>query len=332
MSHPAETYYIGRRHVHDSHREPVVVDWRAEVSRPFYLATPRRPLGIRRRRRFGFHAGAITAIEDELLGLDQVVEGISKLVETEIERPRTGPMRDIVATIQPDQDEIVRAALAEVVCVQGGPGTGKTAVGLHRAAYLLYAHAEKLRRNGVLIIGPNDAFIRYISQVLPALGEFDVEQRPLREILGRSVRVRRTEDPAATLKHDARMAVVIHRHVLAHLAPIEEPLTADIDLTRTRLQPATLDHIRRGVVQRSLPYGAGRKIFPRARHRRVVPSGRARSHVGNPWRCHSGAPRRRRRTRPGVGLALAPSRDGRHRAADRPACYGRGRGRRARLG
>jgi DNA helicase IV len=260
-SEPAETYYIGRRHVHDPHGDPVVVDWRANVSRPFYLATPRHPLSVRRRRRFGFHAGAITAIEDELVGLGQGVEGISELVEAEVERPRTGPMRDIVATIQPDQDEIVRAALAEVVCVQGGPGTGKTAVGLHRAAYLLYAHAEKLRRSGVLIIGPNDAFIRYISQVLPALGEFDVEQRPLREILGSAIRVRRTEDPAATLKHDARMAVVIDRHILGHLVPIEEALTADVNLTRVRLQPAALDRIRRGVVQRSLPYAAGRKLF-----------------------------------------------------------------------
>jgi DNA helicase IV len=258
---PAEIRYIGRRHVHDPQGEPVVVDWRADVSRPFYLATPRRPLGLRRRRRFGFQAGAITAIEDELLDEGQGVEGLSELVEAEIERPRTGPMRDIVATIQPDQDEIVRAALTEVVCVQGGPGTGKTAVGLHRAAYLLYAHAEKLRRTGVLIIGPNDAFIRYISQVLPALGEFDVEQRPLREVIGRSVRVRRTEDPAATLKHDARMAAVIDRHVVGHLVPIEEPLTADIDLTRVRLQPAALERIRRDVVQRSLPYAAGRKIF-----------------------------------------------------------------------
>src|SRR5438034_226812 len=142
---------------------PVVVDWRADVAMPFYRATRRDPMRLTRRRRFGFSRGEITGMEDELLDLselgqlEEAVEGLSPLVAAEIERPRTGPMRDIVASIQPEQDEIVRAGIDRSVCVQGGPGTGKTAVGLHRAAYLLYAHAGQLRRSGVLVVGPNDA-------------------------------------------------------------------------------------------------------------------------------------------------------------------------------
>src|SRR3982751_4877980 len=110
--------------------------------------------------------------------------GPSRILTQEIERPRVGPMRDIVATIQPDQDELVRAAIEDSICVQGAPGTGKTAVGLHRAAYLLYLHRERLRRSGVLIIGPNQAFLRYIAAVLPTLGEVDVTQLTVEDLLG----------------------------------------------------------------------------------------------------------------------------------------------------
>jgi DNA helicase IV len=254
-------FHIGRRHVHDEHREPVVVDWRAEVSRAFYQATWRNPVHVSRRRRFGLRGGAITALEDEPLAGGAHAEGLSPLVAQEIERPRTGPMRDIVATIQPDQDDIVRAGLSEVICVQGGPGTGKTAVGLHRVAYLLYAHTEQLRRSGVLVIGPNDAFIGYVAQVLPALGEFDVEQKPLRDVL-RSVKVRRPDDPdAAVLKHDPRMAEVIARDVASSLRPIEGPVDVRIHHRTVRLEAARLERIRSDAVARDLPHEAGRQIF-----------------------------------------------------------------------
>src|SRR6185312_15686321 len=108
----------------------------------------------------------------------------SDLLREEIERPRVGPMRDIVATIQPDQDELVRADLATSLCIQGAPGTGKTAVGLHRAAFLLYTFAERLRRTGVLVVGPNKAFLHYIAQVLPSLGEIGIEQATVDDLVG----------------------------------------------------------------------------------------------------------------------------------------------------
>jgi DNA helicase IV len=256
-----DRFHIGRRHVHDDHREPVVVDWRADVARAFYQATWRTPLGVARRRRFGLRGGSITALEDELLTGPQHFAGLSPLVAQEIERPRTGPMRDIVATIQPDQDDLVRAGLEEEICVQGGPGTGKTAVGLHRVAYLLYAHTGQLRRSGVLVIGPNEAFIGYVSQVLPALGEFDVEQKPLADVL-RSVPVRRPDDPAAaTIKHDARMATVIARSVTSHFGPIERPLAVRLSHRTVQLEPASLHRIREDARARGLPHEAGRQIF-----------------------------------------------------------------------
>lgn len=133
----------------------------------------------------------------------------------EIERPRVGPMRDIVATIQPEQDALVRAGLDESICVQGAPGTGKTAVGLHRAAYLLYVHRARLQRSGVLVLGPNREFLKYISAVLPTLGEVDVEQTTVEELLADERRVVRStdSDAAARVKHDGRMALVLRNAV-----------------------------------------------------------------------------------------------------------------------
>src|SRR5215213_880755 len=153
-----ETLYIGRRHVTgESGGEPMVIDWRAGMALPFYQARVGEPMAVERRRRFGFSHGELTAFEDEDLVRSPaaaVAEAASQILESEIERPRTGPMRDIVATIQPEQDTIVRAALGQSLCVQGAPGTGKTAVGLHRAAYLLYAFRDQLARSGVLVVGP----------------------------------------------------------------------------------------------------------------------------------------------------------------------------------
>src|SRR5580698_237119 len=178
---PGEQFHIGRRHVHDPEGHPVVIDWRAPVSRPFYRASPAEPMGLAHRRRFGFSGGELTAYEDEdftRAGRPDLRErpeprpgepgaAVSRILIDEIERPRSGPMRDIVSTIQPEQDDIVRADADRTVCVQGAPGTGKTAVGLHRVAYLLYAHRERMSRGGVLVVGPNRAFLSYIRNVLP---------------------------------------------------------------------------------------------------------------------------------------------------------------------
>ncbi|MDF5757823.1 AAA family ATPase [Spongiactinospora sp. TRM90649] len=211
-----QTIYVGRRHIHDDRSRPLVIDWRAPVSRAFYQAGPADPMDVARRRRFGYHGGDLTAFEDEHLDQDDAVPTASRILTQEVERPRTGPMRDIVATIQPDQDDIVRAELAQTVCVQGAPGTGKTAVGLHRAAYLLFTHREKLARSGVMIVGPNRAFLSYISSVLPALGEVKVEQTTIGGIVGEHAA---PEDPAvAALKGDARMAAVLERALWLHIA------------------------------------------------------------------------------------------------------------------
>ena len=196
----AGQFHIGRRHVHDQDGRPVVIDWRAPVSRPFYRASPADPMGVALRRRFGFSGGELTAYEDEDFTAPDRPESVSstsRILIEEIERPRSGPMRDIVATIQPDQDDIVRAEADQTVCVQGAPGTGKTAVGLHRVAYLLYAYAERMRRGGVLVVGPNRAFLAYIRNVLPALGELDVTQLSVTDLLA-TVPVRAVDpEPAA---------------------------------------------------------------------------------------------------------------------------------------
>jgi DNA helicase IV len=234
------TIYVGRRHVHDDNSRPLVLDWRAPVSRAFYQAGPADPMGIALRRRFGYQGGELTAYEDE--PLDGRRLGQSKLLTEEIERPRTGPMRDIVATIQPEQDDIVRSDLGVTVCVQGAPGTGKTAVGLHRAAYLLFTHREKLSRSGVMIVGPNRAFLAYISSVLPALGEVKVDQTTVAGILGDHAH---PEDPAvAALKGDARMAAVVERALWLHVTRPEEGVLFTKGINRYRVA----DHEVREIV------------------------------------------------------------------------------------
>ncbi|MDH2430411.1 AAA family ATPase [Sphaerisporangium sp. TRM90804] len=248
------TIHVGRRHVHDDASHPLVIDWRAPVSRAFYQARPSDPMGVRLRRRFGFHGGELTAYEDEPLDQSGAVHE-SRILTQEIERPRTGPMRDIVATIQPDQDEIVRADLGHTVCVQGAPGTGKTAVGLHRAAYLLFTHREKLARSGVMIVGPNRAFLSYISSVLPALGEVKVDQTTVAGILGDHAA---PEAPAvATLKGDARMAPVLYRALWQHISKPEEGLLITRGVNRFRVP----DHEVREIVaslRGTTRYGPGR--------------------------------------------------------------------------
>src|SRR6202034_212447 len=229
--------------VHDPEGPPVVLDWRAPVSRPFYRASQSDPMGLTLRRRFGFAGGALTAYEDERFTLsgetrtrseESIAQPTSNLLISEIERPRSGPMRDIVATIQPEQDDIVRADAATTVCVQGAPGTGKTAVGLHRVAYLLYAHKEQVTRRGVVVVGPNLAFLSYIRNVLPALGELDVTQTTVADLVA-SVPVRGTDtDEAAAIKGDARMAEVLKRALWSHIKPPKESLVLSRGSRRLR--------------------------------------------------------------------------------------------------
>jgi DNA helicase IV len=262
------SYHIGRRHVTDEAGDPMVIDWRAPVSLPFYRAGARDPLGVRLRRRFGFHAGKITAFEDEPLG-DGRDQGYSRILEEEIERPRVGPMRDIVATIQPEQDLIVRADLATSVCVQGAPGTGKTAVGLHRAAYLLYAHRAQLARQGVLVVGPNASFLGYIGDVLPALGEISAEQTTVAELVGATLAAVnprygiRGQDPddVATLKGDGRMAEVLDRAVWAHVSVPSEGLVVPRGASRWRVPAYEVEELLDELRARGVRYGAARAML-----------------------------------------------------------------------
>ncbi|MFF9841224.1 HelD family protein [Streptomyces sp. NPDC013740] len=257
-----QRFYIGRRHVHDAAGDPMVIDWRAPVSQPYYQASKQNPQDVGLRRRFGYTGGELTAYEDEHLSDPSELQQTSRLLQAEIERPRVGPMRDIVATIQPEQDEIVRSDLSGTVCVQGGPGTGKTAVGLHRVAYLLYAHRERLARTGTLVIGPNRSFLHYIEQVLPALGELEVQQATVDDLVAH-VEVRGTDEAAtAVVKGDARMAEVLRRAVRSHVSLPTEPLMVVRGSRRWRVPAYELAEMVRELLDRDIRYGAAREALP----------------------------------------------------------------------
>lgn len=258
-----EQFYIGRRHVHDDDGDPMVIDWRAPVSQPFYRASRKDPQDVSRRRRFGYTAGELTAYEDEHLTDPTETTRTSRLLQAEIERPRVGPMRDIVATIQPEQDEIVRSGLGGTVCVQGGPGTGKTAVGLHRVAFLLYAHRERLARTGTLVIGPNRSFLHYIEQVLPALGELEVKQATVDDLVTAHLEVRGTDAAAAAvIKGDARMAQVLRRALRSHVTQPTEPVMVVRGSRRWRVPGHELEEIVTELLARDIRYGAAHEALP----------------------------------------------------------------------
>ncbi len=260
-----DRWYIGRRHIADERGDPVVIDWRAGVSSAFYRASSTAPMGVRLRRRFGVDRGRITAYEDEHLTdpADPAASRHSAILAAEIERPRVGPMRDIVATIQPEQDQIVRADVGTTVCVQGAPGTGKTAVGLHRAAWLLYAYRDRLARSGVLVIGPNRAFLDHIAAVLPALGEVDVQHTTIEDLVA-SVPVRGADPvPTAVLKGDPRLAEVMRRAVWAHVQAPQEALVLPRGAHRWRVPAAEVDQIVQELTARGVRYEAARQMLPR---------------------------------------------------------------------
>ncbi|MET9537277.1 AAA family ATPase [Streptomyces sp. NPDC006553] len=261
-----QVHHIGRRRIgEDPAAPPLVVDWRAPVSRAYYQAGARDPQGVLRRRRFGwapYSKGAsedLTALEDERLTAGGEVT-VSALLAGEIERPRVGPMRDIAATIQPEQDDLVRSDPAASLCVQGAPGTGKTAVGLHRAAYLLYTHPQRIRRSGLLVLGPHRAFLSYISEVLPSLGETGVRQATLDDEIARHPVRADDGEAAARVKHDARMAEVLHRALYGRVDPAPaEDLAVPDGSYHWRLPAAQLAAIVADVREEAPPYATGRE-------------------------------------------------------------------------
>jgi DNA helicase IV len=247
--------YIGRRYVSDERDEPVVIDWRTDMAARFYRASAADRMEVRRRRRFGFDGVTLTSFDDEPLTEDT---GLSRLVIAEIERTHYGPMRDIVATIQPDQDEIVRTELASTLIVQGGPGTGKTAVGLHRAAYLLYEHS-RLRREGVLVVGPNDTFVRYISRVLPTLGESQVVHSSVDGLVADRRKTVAEEPELAALKGDARMAEVLRRAVWSGLQLPDEDVVVRETSPYVRIPPYAVTELCSDLVDRQVPLARARE-------------------------------------------------------------------------
>ncbi len=256
------SWHIGRRHVEDTRSDPVVVDWRAPVAVPFYRASAKDHLGLTRRRQIMVDRGSVLAVADDIFGGGEDEAGTTRLrggdaLLAELERARTGEMLDIVATIQAEQDEIIRAPLPELLTVQGGPGTGKTAVGLHRAAFLLYNHPA-LTRDGVLVLGPSRAFLRYIAQVLPSLGEEAVVQTTIADIAPKAkVRV---EEPMAVrqVKGDARMGELLRRALEGRRRTLNEDVRLRVRFARATLSRERINDLVASIVARPGPYKSGR--------------------------------------------------------------------------
>jgi DNA helicase IV len=275
QSEGGDTYYIGRVAVADDTQEPVVVDWRAPVAEPFYRATGRTPMGLVRRRHFATRGPRLLGIEDELFGdsaglLDggvavvdedgRAVRGQSALIAA-LEESRTGRLSDIVATIQGEQDEVIRSELPGVLVVQGGPGTGKTVVALHRAAYLLYTYRFPLEGQGVLVIGPNRLFLGYIERVLPSLGEAGVELATLADLIEDDVRISGWDVPAtARVKGDLRMSKVLAKAVRDRERPLREPLSVGYGLQTLVLPANRTNEIVSDARRRYRNHNAGRRF------------------------------------------------------------------------
>ena len=274
-----DRYYVGRRHVEDAANRPVVVDWRAPVSSAFYRATAVDPCGLEFRRRFSIEERRIVSLFDEdLTDPDGAVGGVPDPLLAELDRSRTGQMRDIVATIAAEQDEIIRAPLSELLVVQGGPGTGKTAVGLHRAAFLLFQHRRELIDREVLVIGPNPLFLRYIADVLPSLGETAVRQATVAGLLAARYRVRAVDEPdVARLKGDGRMAAVIDAAIRQRIAVPTEGLELRSGVAVVRFPSQEVEAMVKSILSRRLPVNQGRDVL-----RRML--------VAEAWRRHSARP------------------------------------------
>ncbi|MCU1467721.1 MAG: helicase, superfamily [Actinomycetia bacterium] len=262
-------WYVGRLAVEDEGHTPLVVDWRAPVAEPFYRATAVEPMSVVRRRHLITRKGReVTGLDDEVF--DQIAvedEGLRVAGEgallAALERNRTGRMGDIVATIQHEQDEAIRADVAGILIVGGGPGTGKTAVALHRAAYLLYTHRRRLAAQGVLLIGPSPVFLRYIEQVLPSLGEQDVQLSTISGLKPRMRIVATDPDPVAQLKGDARMSRVIQRAVTDRERTLARDLIVLIDGLRVRLSRSDTARVIEGARRRRVTHNENRLYVAR---------------------------------------------------------------------
>jgi DNA helicase IV len=260
----SERFYIGRTAVSDRYQNPVVVDWRAPIAEAFYRATGRDPMGLSLRRHFVLRGRELLGLDDELFGsaaaaLDRgEVQGHSALI-TALESARTGKLSDIVATIQGEQDEIIRSALPGLLVVQGGPGTGKTVVALHRAAYLLYTHRFPLEDQGLLVLGPNRLFLNYIDQVLPSLGEAGAEIAVLGDLIPFVSVSARDAAPVAALKADERMVRLLARALRDRQRPLRRALRVPFGVQTLRLSVEQSANIVHSVRRRVRSHNAGRR-------------------------------------------------------------------------
>ena len=264
-----DQFHIGRLAVADEEQEPVVVDWRAPIAEPFYRATGRDPMGLVRRRHFVSRGRELLDIEDELFDLDQLDEGFQGhgALLAALDQNRDGQLRDIVATIQGEQDQIIRDPLKGMLIVQGGPGTGKTVVALHRAAYLLYTHRFPLEGQGVLVVGPNRLFLRYIEQVLPSLGEAGVYLTVLADLLVDifdDVRVTLPDESnSAAVKGNKRMVSVVADTIRDRERALRDDLVVGFGLARLRISVSQSRGIVREARRRYRRHNAGRRYVER---------------------------------------------------------------------
>ncbi len=278
-----DTYYIGRIAVSDANQEPVVVDWRAPVAEPFYRATGRQAMGLARRRHFATRGRRLLGIEDELFGDRAIalgnggpsdgISGYGALISA-LETARSGRLGDIVATIQGEQDEVIRSPLPGVLVVQGGPGTGKTVVALHRAAYLLYTHRFPLEDQGVLVIGPNRLFLSYIEQVLPSLGEAGVELAVLGDLVD-EVRVKGADrGDVARVKGDERMARVVAKAVRDRKRGLRRDLRIGFGLQTLTVTADRSSRIVADARRRFRTHNSGRRFVEQALHAALAETSR----------------------------------------------------------
>ncbi len=260
-----EAFHIGRLAISDASQDPLVVDWRAPVAEPFYRATGAHTMGLRRRRHFLTEGRAVVDLEDELFDFDGSNDGTSlglsgsQVLLAALSRGRSGRMRDIVATVQREQDEVIRGPLGGVLVVQGGPGTGKTAVALHRAAYLLYTHRFPLESQGVLVVGPNPTFLRYIEHVLPSLGESGVELSTISGLYADARPTATEPEPTSRLKGDARMARLLARAVGDRQRPLRRRLEIPYGRALLRLTPEASAQVVAGAKRRPGSHNARRR-------------------------------------------------------------------------
>jgi DNA helicase IV len=262
--------YLGRIGLFDDtdEHEPLLIDWRAPAARPFYLATAAAPLGVDRRRHIRTRDRTVVGLDDEVLDIAEAAHSSGPLELTSesalfaaVTAGRTGRMRDIVATIQAEQDQIIRADPGGLLVVQGGPGTGKTAVALHRAAYLLYTYRRELATRGVLIVGPNPTFLRYIAQVLPSLAETGVLLRTLADLYPGVQATRDEPARAAELKGRPVMVEVLARAVHDRQRVPDEPLHLLADKETLTLAPEMIERARTRARRSGKLHNDARAVF-----------------------------------------------------------------------